>query len=147
MRLLILILFLLPIHANSQEKDTIEMLFKLDREFVQYRLENGTYKAFAKYLAPEAITLPPGEAPKRGLNAILRDAGDKPNTTVTWEPETGDISGDLGYTWGLFSINTDDGNGNVINRQHGKYASVWKRQPDGNWLIVIDSFSLNPPPE
>lgn len=146
MRIILLILLMMPMSLMAQEKDTVEMLFALDREFVQYRLDNGTYNAFAKYLADDAITLPPGAAPKRGLAAILADAGDKPNTTVTWEPETGDISGDLGYTWGLFSINTTREDGEVA-KQHGKYASVWKRQPDGQWKIVIDSFSLNPPPQ
>lgn len=145
MRYILVLLFMLPIPLKAQEKDTVEMLFALDREFVQYRLEHGTYAAFAKFLADDAITLPPGEAPKIGLEAVLLDAGDRPNTTVTWEPETGDISGDLGYTWGLFSINTtaDDGS---LSKQHGKYTSVWKRQDDGGWKIVIESFSLNPPP-
>lgn len=146
MRFVLAIILLLPISLKAQEKDTVEMLFALDREFVQYRLENGTYAAFAKYLAPDAVTLPPGEAPKIGLDAVLRDASDRPNTTVTWEPEAGDISGDMGYTWGLFSINTalDDGS---VSKQHGKYASVWKRQENGEWKVVVDSFSLNPPPQ
>lgn len=146
MRFILIFIFFIPFVSTAQEKDTLETLFALDREFVQYRLENGTYKAFAKYLADDAVTLPPGEAPKVGLEAILRDAGDKPNTTVTWEPSAGDISDNMGYTWGLFSINTAQDDGSV-NKQHGKYASVWKRQENGEWKIVIDSFSLNPPPE
>ena len=146
MRIILLLALLMPISLQAQEKDTVETLFALDREFVQYRLENGTYKAFAKYLSDDAVTLPPGEAPKVGLEAILRDAGDKPNTTVTWEPSAGDIAGDMGYTWGLFSINTTQADGSV-SKQHGKYASVWKRQESGEWKITIDSFSLNPPPE
>ncbi len=145
-KIILVLIFVTPFAALAQEKDDIETLFALDREFVQYRLKNGTYKAFAKYLADDAVTLPPGEAPKVGLAAILKDAGDKPNTTVTWEPEAGDISGDLGYTWGPFSINTIKADGSV-SKQHGKYASVWKRQPDNGWKIVIDSFSLNPPPQ
>ena len=146
MKFILLIALLMPLSLRAQEKDTLETLFALDREFVQYRLENGTYKAFAKYLAEDAVTLPPGEAPKIGLEAILRDAGDKPNTTVTWEPSTGDISDNMGYTWGLFSINTQN-NDATVSKQHGKYATVWKRQINGSWKIVVDSFSLNPPPE
>lgn len=148
MRLLAMLtaIMIAPFTALTQEQDTVETLFALDREFVEYRLENGTYKAFAKYLAKDAVTLPPGEAPKVGLDAILRDAGDRTNTTVTWAPEAGDISDNMGYTWGLFSINTtlDDG---TVSKQHGKYASVWKRQENGEWKVVVDSFSLNPPPE
>ena len=146
MRIILFLALMMPLSLQAQEKDTLETLFALDREFVQYRLENGTYKAFAKYLAYEAVTLPPGEAPKVGLEAILRDAGDKANTTVTWEPSAGDISDNMGYTWGLFSINTAQDDGSV-SKQHGKYASVWKKQENGEWKIVIDSFSLNPPPE
>ncbi len=146
MRIILVLAMLMPLSSWAQQKDTVEMLFALDREFVQYRLEHGTYNAFAKYLAPDAVTLPPGEAPKVGLEAVLRDARDRPNTTVTWEPEAGDISGEMGYTWGLFSINTvqDDG---TVDKQHGKYASIWKRQENGEWKVVVDSFSLNPPPE
>lgn len=146
MRKLFLILLLFPFTATAQEQDTVEMLFELDREFMEYRIKHGTYKAFAKYLAPNATTLPPGAQPKRGLDAVLADASDKPNTTVTWEPEEGDISGDLGYTWGLFSINTHNDAGAITAKQHGKYTTVWKRQPDGKWLAVVESFSLNPPP-
>ncbi len=143
---IILALTIIPFTGSAQEQDSIETLFALDREFVEYRLANGTYKAFAKYLADDAVTLPPGEAPKVGLDAILRDAGDKPNTTVTWEPEAGDIAGEMGYTWGLFSINTTQDDGSVT-KQHGKYASIWKKQDNGEWKVVVDSFSLNPPPE
>lgn len=146
MRFILLLTLMLPISLQAQERDTVETLYKLDREFVQYRLEHGTYKAFAKYLAPDAVTLPPGAAPKVGLTAVLRDASDKPNTTVTWEPSAGDIDRDMGYTWGLFSINTTGADG-TVSKQHGKYTSVWKKQQSGQWLIVIESFSLNPPPE
>ncbi len=146
MRLILAIIMMIPMTVLAQAKDTVETLMSLDREFVQYRLKNGTYNAFAKYLAEEAVTLPPGAAPKVGLAAILKDAHDKPNTTVTWEPTAGDISGDLGYTWGPFTMNKTNEDGS-ISQQHGKYASVWKRQADGGWKIVVDSFSLNPPPE
>jgi len=145
-KLILALSIMVPFTSFAQENDSVEMLFALDREFVEYRLQHGTYEAFAKYLAEDAVTLPPGEAPKVGLDAVLRDAGDKPNTTVTWEPEAGDISGDMGYTWGLFSINTTQGDGSVI-KQHGKYASIWKKQAEGDWKVVVDSFSLNPPPQ
>jgi len=146
MRLILVLMLMLPFSGLAQNVNSVETLMALDRKFVQYRLENGTYKAFAKYLAGDAVTLPPGEAPKVGLAAILRDANDKPNTTVTWEPEAGDISGDLGYTWGPFSINTTNADG-TVSKNHGKYASVWKRQENGQWKVVVDSFSMSPAPK
>ena len=146
MRLILVLLMLLPLTARAQESDTVEMLFALDKEFMEYRIAHGTYAAFAKYLAPEAVTLPPGAQPKRGLDAVLRDASDQPNTTVTWAPEAGGIDNNLGYTWGLFSINTTQDDGS-ITKQHGKYTTVWRKQESGEWKAIIESFSLNPPPE
>ena len=150
MRFILIFILWMPLSALAQEEDTnkntVDMLMALDREFVQYRLKNGTYNAFAKYLADDAVTLPPGEAPKVGLAAILRDASDKPNTTVTWEPKAGDISGNLGYTWGPFTINTTNADGSV-SKKYGKYASVWKRQVDGNWKVTVDSFRMSPDPK
>jgi ketosteroid isomerase-like protein len=28
----------------------------------------------------------------------------------------------------------------------GKYLAVWKKQPDGSWLVVADMFNAESPP-
>jgi ketosteroid isomerase-like protein len=125
--------------------DGAEMLMQLDRDFSAYRAEHGTRAAFAAFLADDVITLGPAAHPKIGLAAVLADTVDNPNVVTTWEPEGADISGDLGYTWGLFvsQYSAEDG---TSSQFHGKYASFWKRQSDGSWKVVIDAFSGNPAP-
>lgn len=143
---LFICLFLLPISNKVVAEDSVETLMKLDREFVQYRLKHGTYEAFSKFLAPDAVTLGPGVQPRVGLADVLAGVNDKPGQSVMWKPEAGGISGDLGYTWGRFQIRmTKDGVTKIV--QHGKYSSTWKRQPEGSWKIVVDAFSLNDPPQ
>jgi ketosteroid isomerase-like protein len=52
-----------------------------------------------------------------------------------WEPRYGDIaaSGDLGWLTGPVRSARNDG-----PVRHGNYASIWKRQPDGTFRVVLD---------
>ncbi|HWR16672.1 MAG TPA: SgcJ/EcaC family oxidoreductase [Terriglobales bacterium] len=54
-------------------------------------------------------------------------------------------SGDLAYDVGVYSmtIPTVDGHD---RRDRGKYLTVWRRQPDGEWKIVADCWSSDLPP-
>ncbi len=49
--------------------------------------------------------------------------------------------GDLAYTYGAFSMIAGG------TEAHGKYAEVLKRQPDGRWKYVVDSWSYDPAPK
>ena len=51
-------------------------------------------------------------------------------------------SGDLGYAVGFYTF------GNPPSDK-GKYVEVWKKQPDGSWKAIIDTFNSDmpaPPP-
>jgi len=64
---------------------------------------------------------------------------DKPNQTLTWEPDYVDVSssGDLAYTYGTFVFTSIDSTG-ITNENTGKFHTVWKRQVDGVWKFVWD---------
>jgi ketosteroid isomerase-like protein len=64
---------------------------------------------------------------------------DKPDNRLTWEPAGGDVaaSGDLGYTYGTFEFRSKDKDGKPVV-DHGKYTSIWKKQKDGSWKVVLD---------
>jgi ketosteroid isomerase-like protein len=43
------------------------------------------------------------------------------------------LSGDLGYTYELFTVTAKD------TTMQGTYVSIWKKQKDGNWKFVLDT--------
>jgi ketosteroid isomerase-like protein len=61
------------------------------------------------------------------------------NNRLTWTPVHIDVSksGDLAYSYGTFEFRSlgKDGKPSV---EHGKYTTIWKRQPDGTWKVVLD---------
>ena len=64
---------------------------------------------------------------------------DEKENQLTWAPVGADIadSGDLGYTYGTFEFRSKDKEGKP-SAEHGKYTSIWKKQKDGSWKVVLD---------
>lgn len=96
----------------------------------------------------DAIALPPHEAMVRGRQAIregmARDMAeynlrDLQLTTVEVE-----VSGDFAVEVGNYSISVQPpGMGPMTDR--GKYAVVWKQQPDGSWKLHRDIWNTDMP--
>ena len=67
--------------------------------------------------------------------------GDK-EMSIVWHPEIVEASGSLGYTTGPFEIKKA---GKLVRK--GRYATVWRRKPDGSWKVALDIGTNEPPPE
>jgi ketosteroid isomerase-like protein len=52
-------------------------------------------------------------------------------------------SGDLGYTFGNYVLKAKDKDGKPVV-EYGKYATVWKKQKDGSWKVVMDMGNSSP---
>ena len=67
--------------------------------------------------------------------------------SLTWEPDKEEMaaSGDLGYTYGRYRYrgNGPDGRPVVHN---GKYVTIWRKEQDGRWRIVVDIGTPSDPP-
>ncbi|MFZ5609686.1 MAG: YybH family protein [Pseudomonadota bacterium] len=120
-----------------------------DRAFAALSRKEGAPAAFARYLADDAVKLDPGRAPVTGKAAIvqaMRAAWD-PRATLDWQPQGGAVaaSGDLAYSWGLWTYSGPDESG-VVKISHGKYLTVWRRGKDGAWRVIADSGNAGPAP-
>jgi ketosteroid isomerase-like protein len=62
----------------------------------------------------------------------------------TWKPSFADVSvsGDLGYSYGIYELRDKSGAGSVSER--GNYARVWKKV-SGEWKLVVDVADPLPP--
>jgi len=92
----------------------------------------GVRGAFLKYLANDSVICSP--AP---VNGIVSTAAGEPNAdTLEWYPTLSHTaaSGDLGYTTGPWTYRTADGKTEV----NGTFLSVWRKQPEGSWRVVVD---------
>jgi ketosteroid isomerase-like protein len=90
--------------------------------------------AFATFLAPDAIFF--GETSVlRGKSAVVdgwRALFAGPTPPFSWKPETVEVSasGTLAHSSG--PVHDAEG------RQTGTFNSIWRREPDGTWLVVFD---------
>src|ERR1039457_1030910 len=64
---------------------------------------------------------------------------------LVWTPTDAAMgpSGDMGYTWGHFEGRSKDANGNPVVTT-GRYMTIWRKQPDGNWKVVLDAGANEP---
>lgn len=92
------------------------------------------YAAFAGFVSAEAVFV--GRSVLRGRDAVTlgwRPLFDGPRAPFSWQPETVEViaSGTLALSRG--PVFGPDG------RRTGTFTSTWRREPDGEWRVVLDS--------
>jgi ketosteroid isomerase-like protein len=121
------------------------LLFDLEAKFVKATAEGGG-KAFANWFAEDGVSLGNGQAPVHGRDAIAKQATWAPKDyQLLWTPTDGVMSpaGDMGYTWGHYEGHSRDADGNT-KVTTGRYLTIWRREPDGSWKVMLDASSDEP---
>jgi ketosteroid isomerase-like protein len=115
------------------------ILLKLEEKFSQASLVKGARQAFEIYLADDARLLRENAPPSIGRAAALALMPEN-GRALTWKPAMADVSasGDLGYTYGTFELNTRG-----VTVQRGSYVRVWKKH-GRKWKVVMDVSSPDP---
>jgi ketosteroid isomerase-like protein len=132
--LILLCLFAWPLATCAQDNPDWTSLVEAERGFAAASLAKGTRAAFLEFLAEDSILFRPGPVPGRKWI----EEHPAPSSLLTWEPTFADVaqSGDLGYTTGPWEIRPSGPKDKPT--AHGHYVSVWKRQTDGIWKVVMD---------
>lgn len=135
--------------VSAAPQVTVEMLKQLEAEFMNAAAEKGS-QGYLSYYSEDAVELPNGAPAIHGkvnISPGMTFLDDK-NNRLTWTPEGGDVSAssDLGYTYGTFEFQSKDKDGKP-RVEHGKYTSIWKRQKDGSWKVVLDMGNASPAPK
>ena len=135
-----------PMSASSGAKADADTLIRLEADFMKAAAERGS-QGYMSYYAEDAAELPNGADMFRGKESIAKTMGflDDKNNHLTWTPVYADMaaSGDLGYTYGTFEFRSKDKDGKPTV-EYGKYASIWKKQKDGSWKVVMDMGNSSP---
>jgi ketosteroid isomerase-like protein len=119
-----------------------QALMNADIEFSKLSEEKGMNEAFFTCLAKDGVLLRPNSLPVEGIETIkeLLSKSSDDNFTLTWKPTFAEISksGDLGYTYGIYEFKTTNQNSIPLIAK-GTYITVWKKQVDGTWKVVLDT--------
>jgi len=69
-----------------------------------------------------------------------------PGMTIDWEVKEvqASSSGDMAMTRGTYQLTFNDPKGKPVVDQ-GKYATVWRKQADGRWKVLLDAFNSDLP--
>jgi ketosteroid isomerase-like protein len=139
-------LFMLGCQSGLDREKEQSKLLQTDIEFSKKSVDVGAAEAFNQYLASDAVQLPAQADPIMGRDSIYsRMKASSGKYILQWEPKKAEVSksGDMGYTWGTYSITSEDEKG-LKRTSYGKYLNVWKKQNDGLWKVLIDIGNQSP---
>jgi len=129
-----------PASRGAQAEE--EALRQTSTAFQKAVAERGA-EGCAKFFTADGILYDYGkpvavgpEAVRAVMNAFLE--GDSISSFV-WEPIGVELSGDatLGLTYGWFET-TGKGEDGETKVSQGKYATIWRKLPDGSWKVAVD---------
>ncbi len=148
MRVLVLSVVLCATTVVAQSNASVRnALLKVDRDFnratQQHRLEG-----WMRYMDDNGVVQRGTPAVgKEAVRAALKEDWDDPNFHLTWDPdEAYAMPGNkMGYTRGRWELTTRDAAGKTL-KMTGQYLTIWQLNKQGEWKIIWDGGSADPPP-
>ncbi len=135
--------------SGQKSKSSAEAAIRaVDQQWLGVFAAKDLEKAVA-FCADDGSVLAPNAPIATGKEAISRLFSvffALPNLKIAWAPARVQVakSGELGYTSGKYQMTFTDPPGKVISDE-GKYVTVWKKQADGSWSMLLDIFNSDLP--
>jgi ketosteroid isomerase-like protein len=104
--------------------------------FAKRSVEQGMRAAFIEYFADDGINFAPNPGNTRARYRARPEAIEP--FILDWHPAIAAVAraGDLGFTTGPYAIT---GRAPAVREPaQGMFFSVWRRQPDGDWRVIVD---------
>jgi ketosteroid isomerase-like protein len=120
----------------------LQSLLNAETNFAEMAAEKGTRDAFLANLSDEAVIFDPG--PVNGKKVWLKRESSE--SKLIWQPIFADVAraGDLGYTTGPWEFKKNASDAKASG--YGQFLTVWKKQADGAWKVVLDGGIETPAP-
>jgi ketosteroid isomerase-like protein len=119
-----------------------EEIINADIAFSALSKEKGMKHAFLQYAAQDVVMLRENSFPQKGKNAMEERFSTFSDTgfVLIWEPLFANVaaSGELGYSYGIYTSTSKDVEGRPTVEK-GTYATVWKKDLNGDWKFVLDT--------
>lgn len=140
----ILLISLGPLSCQLKSMADEQVLIDTDLAFADMAEQQGVGAAFIAYADSNAIIMQNERFPLKGISEITTVYANTPaDLSLSWHPEKAEISGsgDLGYTFGRYSLSHQN------TSEEGHYVTIWKKGKDGKWKYVLDTGTQNPEAE
>jgi len=140
--------FFLPFALSSMAlgaeptADALSSLVQAEKDFARMSSKQGIRDSFLANLADDGIVFDPGPVNGKELYTKRQPS----DARLTWDPIFADVSlaGDMGYTTGPWEYRkkttSDQPSG------YGQFFSIWMKQADAVWKVVLDGGIDNPAP-
>jgi ketosteroid isomerase-like protein len=144
MKYYLLLPLLFSTSIMAQEPDSSSALFRMretERDFARASAAIGRNASFAEYFAEKSVLF----TDKWITNGKQYSKELKPSPVILkWEPELMYISEsrDFGISTGPWEA--QEYRPNTTPLATGYFLTVWKKQPDGTWKVILDGGSETP---
>jgi ketosteroid isomerase-like protein len=103
---------------------------------------------FLTFMADDATFMPADAPLARGdaIRATWEQLLALPGFDLEWSASSAHVAeaGDMGYTIGTYELTVEREGAAVVTA--GKYVTLWRKQDDGSWKVVVDCFNADGPP-
>jgi ketosteroid isomerase-like protein len=135
-----------PTHSRAQDLAGIDAF---NQRYLK-AINDGDADTLIAMTVDDHIMMMPNQpivSGKARLDAGSRRMAEQFNIHETWQPLETVIDGRLAYQRGTFSTTITPKAGGPARTTDGKFLRIYRRQDDGSWTMVIDSFSGDKPAE
>ena len=134
-----------PVDSRAADASAIQAL---DEQWSATAAKNDLAGTLAFY-AGDAVLLPPN-APIATDAKSIRESWAAllgPDTAVSWKVSRAEVakSGELGYLYGTYALSIKDPKGGPPVQDTGKLVEIWKKQADGKWKCIVDTYNSDLP--
>ena len=133
--------------APAGLSDAVRTQLKSRGDDFTKRLLAKDWPGMAALYSTDAIFMPPNEPAVKGRAAIQTWMSSFPPVSAfSLTTEDVDGAGDIAYVRGTYAMSFTPPGAPTVN-DHGKFLEIHKRQTDGTWLTIADTFNSDVPAE
>lgn len=105
----------------------------------------GDISTILSLMDEDAVFLRAGHSPMRGREAFaaqFQQAIGQMRIEATSDIQEIDVSGDMAYCWNELSVTMTPLKGGAAMRHSGPVLTIFRRKPDGSWVLSRDANLL-----
>jgi len=128
---------------DSARLPDLQSVIESERSFARAAIDHGIRDSFLQFFADDSIIFAPAPTNGKAFYAKYDDKGRQ----LIWQPIFAAISnsGELGVTTGPWHLQKSKAEETPI--AFGQFVSIWKKQPDNSWKVIVDVGVDHPQPK